>query len=392
MTRAIRISGLVRIANDVRRKLAAPLSASQRTTLREHVAQQLRELELTLREHGANESHLPNPSRRAMQFLREIDWNHLPEPVATPAIAAPPERRLTWPGLTAFVDRALRRLADATTDEQFETVRLSLERQSRLIEDSLRRHGEQPEQLSESLRAARGWIAFFSLPENREMYAAAQRLAVPILSRSATTSQCPLPLCVHFRPMSGIYRYRSSAQGSVVSLPTPMIAFDADTFEALSRQMFLRDRSRREAVIRAMVDEPYQSVRAELESLGGVVEQPGGAFHDLRAVFDRVNAQYFDGTMPRPHLTWSRSFTGRKFGHYDYVRDKVMVSASLDRPDVEAFVVEYLMFHELLHKKQGTRWKNGRGLAHTPAFVAEERRFPRYQEADDVLKRIAAAS
>jgi hypothetical protein len=71
------------------------------------------------------------------------------------------------------------------------------------------------------------------------------------------------------------------------------------------------------------------------------------------------------------------------------VKDWVMVSSTLDRAEVPVFVVDYLMFHELLHKMHGIRWVNGRGHAHTRAFYEDERRFERYDEADGWLKRLA---
>ncbi len=140
-----------------------------------------------------------------------------------------------------------------------------------------------------------------------------------------------------------------------------------------------------------MIDQPYQSVRAELESLGGVVERPRGAYHDLRHCLRRVepgllqrhDAPPAPGLEPIVHGPKVRPL--RLPPRY---RDGERLARSARRRAISC--VDYLMFHELLHKKHGTRWKNGRGYAHTPAFYAEERRFPEYQEADAVLKRIAS--
>ena len=120
-----------------------------------------------------------------------------------------------------------------------------------------------------------------------------------------------------------------------------------------------------------------------------MVEATRGAFHDLIESFDRVNARYFEGKMARPRITWSRSFTGRKFGHYDTVKDWVMVSSTLDSASVPAFVVDFLMFHELLHKKHGIRWVNDRGHAHTSAFYAEEKTFEGHELAEQWLTKLA---
>lgn len=82
---------------------------------------------------------------------------------------------------------------------------------------------------------------------------------------------------------------------------------------------------------------------------------------------------------------------GCKFGHYDFTTDEIQISPMLDTPDVPAFVVDFVMYHELLHKRFGLRWSNGRGAAHTPVFRREERRFERFNEAEAALNRLAAA-
>jgi predicted metal-dependent hydrolase len=66
-----------------------------------------------------------------------------------------------------------------------------------------------------------------------------------------------------------------------------------------------------------------------------------------------------------------------------------MISATLDSVEVPAFVVDFVVYHELLHKKHGVRWQNGRRAVHTPAFRAEERCFHKYAEADEWIGRLA---
>ena len=85
-----------------------------------------------------------------------------------------------------------------------------------------------------------------------------------------------------------------------------------------------------------------------------------GAVHDLAASFQRVNQQYFASGIARPNLEWSRAFTGRIFGHYDFLHDRLMVSRTLDQAAVPAFVVDFIVYHELLHKRHGVRWGGGR--------------------------------
>jgi hypothetical protein len=102
-----------------------------------------------------------------------------------------------------------------------------------------------------------------------------------------------------------------------------------------------------------------------------------------------VNRHYFAGRQSRPKLTWSRSFTGRKFGHYDHIHDTIMLSATLDRQDVPQLTVDFIMYHELLHRDRGMTWLNGRARAHDSDFQQAERQFEQFHRAEQVLEKLA---
>jgi len=134
----------------------------------------------------------------------------------------------------------------------------------------------------------------------------------------------------------------------------------------------------------------YQSARELLEYLG---IQKGsfakGSVHDLIESFKRVNLAYFDKQISEPHLVWNNRMTVRKFGHYQWDTDTVMISRSLDQRRVPAFVVDYVMYHELLHKKLGARLVNSRRMVHTSLFHQEEAKFARLDEAQKHLNKIS---
>jgi hypothetical protein len=109
--------------------------------------------------------------------------------------------------------------------------------------------------------------------------------------------------------------------------------------------------------------------------------QAVGQYHDLNLAFERVNAAYFGGKLDRPHLQWNKTRTQRKLGHYDPVRDTVMVSQTLDAARVPDYVIDFVVYHELLHKTLGSTLTNGRRLTHTGSFRKAERRFRQYAEA-----------
>jgi hypothetical protein len=113
-----------------------------------------------------------------------------------------------------------------------------------------------------------------------------------------------------------------------------------------------------------------------------VVTSSKGEVYDLNEMFDSLNFWYFGGKLSKPTLTWSAKNTYRILGHHDSTHDTVSISRSLDDKKVPAYVVEYVLFHEMLHIAHPTRHVNGRRYNHTAAFRRDERRFTHYEAAE----------
>lgn len=116
-------------------------------------------------------------------------------------------------------------------------------------------------------------------------------------------------------------------------------------------------------------------------------EHPRGQVFDLEALFDRINAQYFSGSLARPHLGWSTRNWRRQFGCYDPGPNQILVNRRLDRPTVAECAVEYVLYHEMLHVKHPTRRSGCSLVSHSPQFRAEEKRFAQYARARRYLDR-----
>ena len=383
----VRIKGLVAFANRVRHTLAGPVSTQDVARLQASVARSLQTVEQILAESHARPEDLPSQSRKAYCFLKKIDFDKVPVngPSAGSATHAGEVR---FSGLRRFLESILHRLAKANGDG-VDPISDTICRSSRNLEDQIARVGLKPEQLTAETRQIRGWLAFFSDRGNLEAYSGAVERARPGFERVfSKTGHHPMPAIIHFRPMRGMARVRNCRDGMCVAMPTPMTCFTHDQFDTLAG-LLQGNRQNRRLVLEAMEAETYQEVQAELEALGGVVERTAGMAHDLEVAFDRVNQMYFGGAMDRPRLTWNRTLTSRKFGHYDRLSDTVLVSSTLDHASVPEFVVAFIVYHELLHKKLGIDWRNSRARVHTAAFREEERRFARHEEAETVLKGLA---
>jgi hypothetical protein len=119
-----------------------------------------------------------------------------------------------------------------------------------------------------------------------------------------------------------------------------------------------------------------------------VISTSSGRVYDLGKMFTRLNRRHFDGEMETPVLTWSQRRARSILGHHDSVHNTITISKTLDSSEVPEWFVEYILFHEMLHIKHPARIINGRRYYHTPAFRADERNYPRYEQAQDWLDRV----
>jgi hypothetical protein len=118
------------------------------------------------------------------------------------------------------------------------------------------------------------------------------------------------------------------------------------------------------------------------------MRHPRGKVHDLDALFAELNERFFDAGLRKPALGWSPGKSRQMLGHYDSAHDTIVISRVFDQPDVPRYLLEYVLYHEMLHVKYPTEMRRQRRCVHTPAFKAEERLFPRFEEANRVLKNL----
>jgi len=118
-----------------------------------------------------------------------------------------------------------------------------------------------------------------------------------------------------------------------------------------------------------------------------VITTSQGEAYDLDAIFTQLNVLYFQNAIPKPILTWSAQKTYRILGHHDATHETIVVSRSLDNKKVPRYVVEFVVFHEMLHIFHPTTHRNGRRYNHTPAFRRDEEKFAFFDEAEAWIER-----
>ena len=139
-------------------------------------------------------------------------------------------------------------------------------------------------------------------------------------------------------------------------------------------------------VLGDFIDENSGHVRGRARRTPTQVIFTAGEHHDLRQIYDELNARYF-GNRIDAAITWGAR-TGRprrrnsiKMGSYSVEDRLIRIHRSLDRAFVPDFFVAWIVFHEMLHQVHDIRVKNGRREFHTKEFLADEAQFEAYEEA-----------
>jgi len=116
------------------------------------------------------------------------------------------------------------------------------------------------------------------------------------------------------------------------------------------------------------------------------VGSPRGKTFDLDTLFRKVNLEYFEDRVRISQLGWSPKRSKRLLGHYDPAHRTIVVSRSLDHPLVPQYVVEYVLYHEMLHVIFDDESGNGYRRVHHKSFREAEKRFTRYAAAQTFIR------
>ncbi|MFP4345123.1 MAG: hypothetical protein ACLFU8_10550 [Anaerolineales bacterium] len=391
----LRIRGLVRAARWAREQLAMGILPEEVASFRREVRHLLRDVEGICEVHDTQPEALPSPSYRAYRFLKDLDLDDLPlregdAPVVpqtvhvTYVVAAQNDLNALFAAWAAQHPTGAVRMDDPEVQEFLEL----LEGHTSEIEALAAEQGGSPGLLPTRSRRAYQWLKFLSEPQVlithlETLRDLLQEFQKPHCRELPAKKERPKEVQIDFHYTSNLYRVYERGQLLRVGLHEGLIgappAILRDLVCAiLSRKGGGYGKSAREYT----GSEDFLEVVTALEMTTAETEDvTQGRHFDLAEVFERVNAAYFDGRLDRPRLTWNRSFTHSKMGHYDFLRDTLLISVSLDDPKVPDYVIDFVVYHELLHKAFGVDVVGGRRYAHTPEFRKAEASFEHYDEA-----------
>jgi len=154
---------------------------------------------------------------------------------------------------------------------------------------------------------------------------------------------------------------------------------------ALARYVVHND-ARASSLLGEYIEQNKDVIRKQVRRPRKLELRTAGRCHDLQAIYDRLNAEYFGGGI-EARITWGPSLKSRrrrgsiKMGSFSVEDRLVRIHPALDQPHVPDYFVEWIVFHEMLHGKHEVIRIGGRRCFHTKEFLAEERTFAEYERA-----------
>ena len=260
------------------------------------------------------------------------------------------------------------------------------------VEQIITEGGKSAADLPIRSRRAYQWIKYLSEEKHIQRHLdAIQRISIflPNMPRSRRFNRYQVEFKLyHIGPLYKIREQNKTIE--IVAQESFLYAPDRVFLALLDTALQPSSESSRQIIREYASGKQYKIIRESLEYLS----IPPGSFstgkhHDLKKSFNRVNQYLFSDKLIKPHLVWNNRLTRRKFGHYQEDTNTVMVSISLDHPRVPEYVIDYVMYHELLHQKLGARLRHNRRYTHTPEFKKKELDFPRIKEAQKFLNKLS---
>lgn len=392
----LRIKGLVQNFNVIRAELQAGIAPGEKEAFVKRVQRVCQQVEQICTQHGTIPAQLPAPSRRAYEFMKSLDSAQIPVRNENEPAVSTRQGEVRISNLNKGIERVMAqawmkiwRTEPPGFDEK--QVRTHLEQHQKNVEELMTREGFGVADLTEASRQTYCWLKFILSEDHFQAHLNALHRAAAAARPYLPVNDKKMKIDLLMTNIRSAWRFKMKSNLLTMTCSEGFLYAPKEVWAALMGYVLARKTEFRKRIILDYIDsEEFSAVLFEIEALGATRDlQVEGHGHNLNESFDRVNRAYFDGAMPKPVLRWNQVLTARKFGHYMPSRDTIMISITLDHPQVPAYIVDFVMYHELLHKKHGVKIVQGRRLSHTPEFRADEQLFAQYEEANSFLNELA---
>lgn len=115
-----------------------------------------------------------------------------------------------------------------------------------------------------------------------------------------------------------------------------------------------------------------------------------GRWHPLPEICSGVNSRFFNNQVEIRKIGWGIRVSWGRLGHYDPTHNTITLSPVLDSPNVPRFVLDFIVYHEMLHAVFEGAENYGFRRHHPPAFNRAERAHPDYEAVKKFIKKFCS--
>jgi hypothetical protein len=401
----VRILGLVKLMNSIRRQLASGVSPNQKNEMVTLVNSALTQVDTICRQYNIRPDHLPKPSSLAYQFLQSIDFNNLPVN-QTVQISTTGIRVSGVVNACRGIQVMMLSLAEnicknnkglTVNSPEIIQINILIRDQVTQIEKVIQKKGSSISNLPAASLHVYQWLKYLEKPRNLFKHINSLSTFLGEFNIFRTHYKSPnnkspsLSIKIQFFNISALYKIKYLKDHSDLTLHEGFIGASSSVYQALMKSIFSGKSNQSAAAIKAYaISSEFRRIALDMtNTVPPDKASAQGKCYNLYSVFERVNNEYFFGNLSAPRLTWNKRLTRRKFGHFVPACDTIMISISLDDPAVPTYVIEYVMYHELLHYQLGLRVSKSKVYSHTAKFHSSERQYKNFKEAQDFLNSLA---
>jgi len=233
------------------------------------------------------------------------------------------------------------------------------------------------------------WLEYLSNQAHLALHLSALDEFLRILTKqNKKTNIDPEILLIKINYSGYLYRRQITQGKTTLQINEAYIVAPLEVKKSILSEAFSRHQSKHTSVIKAYSNNSnFQRLNKQIsgEPIANLISCRGEKYN-LVILFKKLNTEYFQDQLSQPRLVWSSRRSKRRLGYYHPEINTIAVTKKLDDKKIPRLLVEYVLYHEMLHQHFGIKNHNGRRYAHTSAFRIAERKFKHHQEAENLIK------
>ncbi|MBN2712707.1 MAG: M48 family metallopeptidase [Planctomycetes bacterium] len=178
----------------------------------------------------------------------------------------------------------------------------------------------------------------------------------------------------------------AKADNDILELRLHRIFLDAPDTVVETMGRWLSGKKLERDLIQEYIDQNQHQIAKNAADARDMVIRVDGRYHNLSEIRQYLSSTFLDNRSTAT-ITWGRQVSKKRarsvrLGWYDPMRNMIGMSRRLDRQDIPRYMVEYVMFHEMLHEVLGIGERpDGKRDIHSNTFRLMEQTYPHYERA-----------